>query len=770
MLDLENILKVPFIKKYIGRIKIDILTKSYSDYKRFADILKEFVDFNFENDYPSVEFLHFIKKAFYELETIVVTMRKLIKNDVSILEDMKRINLRVYYILNELYEYNILDFQEILREIENGKFNYISLYKYFELIFKKVYLFSRVELTSEEKSNISRIFPKITNYNRSFVFFAFTKLCVLTKKVYNYDDKFITFNFGRMCDSFAYLFDFSFFQFLPLIYRYLGYNYISFRKNRDILFYKVDELLDIKEKIQEFRDLPPFIEEDEVYEEDETEKIIRLPDDVLVSIDLFSYFFNTNIFNYLQDFPDYIDLGYKFNIIKGDLYKRVSNEDNINFFIFFLKLVSRFIPYLKNLSFKDSGEYSTILDKFAKIVYDYENFIEKNYLKILVELQNLLKVNETFEKNEFLKRLSDELNFLKKKFIYPNYYYHHYTGIALSDSILENFYERLNEVYVLFSNHLKYLDRRTQSENDIAKYFINYKEKVEINKDDKLFKSLKEAFPETDESQTFVNLNLFFIFFHILNIFNYFINSKSSIFNFYPSNKFIKQEEKLLVSNNVTIQKKEINENNSKKEIESSNISENFRTPDYFYYKKMSYKINMLEKTAYIDSLTNCYNKNFFTTNIVNNNEIDKNYIFLYFDLDNFKYFNDNYGHSIGDLILKYFGNILIKSTRKNDFAIRLGGDEFLVIAKTVNLANSYILAKRIVENLNTLNKYILELLKFKGKKAPEKTISCSVGGVFFENTVNETIELADKVMYKAKEAGKNKICIYSKERGYQYF
>lgn len=766
MLDLEYLSKVPLIKKYFSRLKIDILTKKYSDYKKIPEILREVINFNFNNDSPSPDFKYFLKKCIYEIETIVVTMRKVIKNDVSILEDMKKVNLRAYFILNELYEYNLVDFQKIIEEIENENHNFISLYKYFEFIFKKIYIFMRLDLTSEEKSNIARIFPKLLNYNRSFVFFAFTKLCVIAKKSFDYDDRFITFNFGRMCDSFAFLFDHCIFQFLPLIYRYLGYNYISIKKRKELLFNKLDELLDIKEKIQEFRDLPPFIEDDEVYEE-ESEKIIRLPDEVVVSLDLFSYFFNTNIFNFLQDFPDYLDLGYKLDIIKNEIFYRVSNEDNINFFIFYLKLISKFLPILRKFVFKDGGEYERVIDKFTKIVYEYENFIEKNYLKILMELQNLLYANESFDKNEFLKRLSDELNFLKKKFIYPNYYYHHYTGIALSDNVVEPFYDKLNEIFILFSSYLKYLDRRTQSESDISKYFVNYNEVIKIDKNDKLFKTLREAFPETEEFPVFVNLNLFFVFYHILNIGNYFINSKSSIFNFYPSNKFIKENEKILSIDNIKIKNKSSENNNSDND---SKISERLRTPDFFYYKKMSYKINVLEKTAYIDTMTNCYNKNFLNTNIINNPEINENYIFFYFDLDNFKYFNDNYGHKIGDLIIKYFGDILLKSIRKNDYAIRMGGDEFLVIAKTINISNSYILAKRITEKIDNLNKYVSELLKFKGKKAPEKSISCSIGGVFFENSVSETIEKADKTMYKAKEAGKNKICLYSKDKGYQYF
>jgi len=103
------------------------------------------------------------------------------------------------------------------------------------------------------------------------------------------------------------------FEFIPLIFRYFGYNYISIKNNRERFFDLLDNLLDIKQKLEEFRDLPPFIEDDELYEEDEEEnlKVIKLPDDIVVSIDLFSYFFKTNIFDYIIEFPDYIYFGLK---------------------------------------------------------------------------------------------------------------------------------------------------------------------------------------------------------------------------------------------------------------------------------------------------------------------------------------------------------------------------------------------------------------------------------------------------------------------------
>jgi len=95
---------------------------------------------------------------------------------------MKSINLRAYFILDNLYEYNNIDFNEIISRIENENLNFIDLFPIFDFIFKKIYLFSRLELTSEEKANISRLFPKVTNFNRSFVFLSLQKYVFLEKR------------------------------------------------------------------------------------------------------------------------------------------------------------------------------------------------------------------------------------------------------------------------------------------------------------------------------------------------------------------------------------------------------------------------------------------------------------------------------------------------------------------------------------------------------------------------------------------------------------
>jgi diguanylate cyclase (GGDEF)-like protein len=91
-----------------------------------------------------------------------------------------------------------------------------------------------------------------------------------------------------------------------------------------------------------------------------------------------------------------------------------------------------------------------------------------------------------------------------------------------------------------------------------------------------------------------------------------------------------------------------------------------------------------LYELAILDPLTDLYNRRFgeerLRTEIARANRHGDPLIVMALDLDNFKAINDRYGHSVGDLVLKEFARQLSKATRGSDIAVRLGGDEFLVI------------------------------------------------------------------------------------------
>lgn len=125
----------------------------------------------------------------------------------------------------------------------------------------------------------------------------------------------------------------------------------------------------------------------------------------------------------------------------------------------------------------------------------------------------------------------------------------------------------------------------------------------------------------------------------------------------------------------------------------------------------------------------------------------------LYIDVDNFKKINDNFGHQIGDEILKEFTLILKQSIRKTDLYARWGGEEFLVafvdtpIDEAENISNKI---RKTIENSVRMQELIHQSC----------TISAGLTQCNDEDTIDSVTTRADKAMYNAKKSGKNKVCV----------
>ncbi|MFR1660177.1 diguanylate cyclase [Gallintestinimicrobium sp.] len=112
-------------------------------------------------------------------------------------------------------------------------------------------------------------------------------------------------------------------------------------------------------------------------------------------------------------------------------------------------------------------------------------------------------------------------------------------------------------------------------------------------------------------------------------------------------------------------------------------------------------------------------------------------------DLDNFKYYNDSYGHNVGDLALNSAAKVILSNIRKSDFLIRYGGDEFLLVLPGIRKDAFDKKLNQIQEQLHqtTLDGY------------PGISLSVSIGGVTtVEETVGTALERADRLMYQAKK------------------
>lgn len=138
----------------------------------------------------------------------------------------------------------------------------------------------------------------------------------------------------------------------------------------------------------------------------------------------------------------------------------------------------------------------------------------------------------------------------------------------------------------------------------------------------------------------------------------------------------------------------------------------------------------------------------------------DQHFCVLMLDIDYFKNINDTYGHGVGDKVLKAVANSISATTRQTDVAYRYGGEEFVVILNKSELTGSMIIAERIRENVASLS------IPVDSKSKEKIKVTISIGGSCsaYCSDTNELMKQADKVLYCAKNAGRNRVEFSAKE------
>lgn len=175
--------------------------------------------------------------------------------------------------------------------------------------------------------------------------------------------------------------------------------------------------------------------------------------------------------------------------------------------------------------------------------------------------------------------------------------------------------------------------------------------------------------------------------------------------------------------------------------------------------RSSKYKLNLNK-----DNLTGAYTKRFFMEKVSDYKKDmeakDKMFSIAFIDLDRFKEVNDQYGHIIGDYILKEFTLRLKNSLDSNDFIFRFGGDEFLVLFSDLDEDGAY----KIVENFRRN----LENSVFRYDELNDDiyiTISAGVTSISKNDNTEKALDKADKALYRAKALGRNTIVCYSQLR-----
>lgn len=168
--------------------------------------------------------------------------------------------------------------------------------------------------------------------------------------------------------------------------------------------------------------------------------------------------------------------------------------------------------------------------------------------------------------------------------------------------------------------------------------------------------------------------------------------------------------------------------------------------------------MQILKESSLKDSLTGLHNRRFLdeyveklAPQVIRQKQ---NIAIIMIDMDYFKKVNDNYGHDVGDIVLKELSFILRDTVREADLVVRYGGEEFIIILSNIENIES---AMSVAEKLRVAVEE--KVIKIGNEKTLQKTISLGVS-YFPEDSTSiwEAIKYADIALYEAKHTGRNRV------------
>ena len=155
--------------------------------------------------------------------------------------------------------------------------------------------------------------------------------------------------------------------------------------------------------------------------------------------------------------------------------------------------------------------------------------------------------------------------------------------------------------------------------------------------------------------------------------------------------------------------------------------------------EKLMKRLSGYDDKLYRDVLTGVYNRRFYEERV---RHMTRRAGVAMIDLDDFKLYNDTYGHNAGDMVLDTIVGVIQNDIRKTDMLIRFGGDEFLLVLPDISEDAFEIKLKKIRKHIHET-----KIVGFTQMK-----LSVSIGGVMSNGeTIEETLRRADRLMYRAK-------------------
>jgi diguanylate cyclase (GGDEF)-like protein len=169
--------------------------------------------------------------------------------------------------------------------------------------------------------------------------------------------------------------------------------------------------------------------------------------------------------------------------------------------------------------------------------------------------------------------------------------------------------------------------------------------------------------------------------------------------------------------------------------------------------QQLNEALTKIKELAITDELTGLYNRRHLLESLDKQRAIANregtHFVVGFVDLDKFKSINDQFGHQVGDDVLRQFSDLLQKSIREVDLVVRYGGEEFVLLLNGVRIETAAIVVERI--------RNAVENIRFSDQKLAI-TVSVGITEYCAPETTKETLERADKLLYQAKEEGRNRV------------
>ncbi|QNF19094.1 GGDEF domain-containing protein [Aeromonas jandaei] len=170
--------------------------------------------------------------------------------------------------------------------------------------------------------------------------------------------------------------------------------------------------------------------------------------------------------------------------------------------------------------------------------------------------------------------------------------------------------------------------------------------------------------------------------------------------------------------------------------------------------KELRAALNETRKLANEDALTSLFNRRAFDLELESLIRSQQPFSLILADIDRFKNFNDEYGHLLGDQVLRAFSKRLRDACKEGVTAYRLGGEEFAMLVPHRNLA----LTRQMAESMRRAIERMSILDRKSGRRIDHITASFGVGEFNGQESADCLVERIDKLLYKAKELGRNRV------------